>query len=387
MRSPPESPRVPLAAPLYDAAVEELLGGASAVEGSLAARALAGHSPSARALANAGDFVAELAAGAVSAVTAPPHALRERVLAGARRARGAAASPAHHPAPIGSPSEVLGQLHALRAEEPARRALVERLEARGADTPTDRALTRVIEQYGPLLGYEIVFVSTVVDDVTIHRVHRGFPPELGDLSVVPRALSFCTHTVSAGEPFFVEDAAKEAFFRQSELVTKLGARAYLGVPLFAPSSPPAGEVERAAAPLAVGALCGISSAPRPVFPEDLALASAFARVAQALVAHDEVALAELVSDPRPYPVALGEGPALFGAAAFGAMVEAQRARANSSETHLARLSTQAWAEARAALPRGVVAGELDGGVGLLLPAAHPALGSLAPWLAGAERLG
>ena len=380
--------------PLYDEAMEELLHARSseppsssaveapAAEGTLAARALAGHSPSARALANVGDSLAALAAGHAGAVTEPPASLRDRVLAAVIKANPVAPSAKAAPAPGLSPNEVLGRLHASSRDEPSRRALVERLGARGTDPDraTDWALERLIEQLGPLLGYEIVFVSTVVDDLTIHRVHRGFPAELGDLATVPRALSFCTHTVSAGEPFFVEDAASEAFFRPSELVLKLGARAYLGVPLFARLAPDQ-------PPLALGALCGISRSPRPVFPEDIVFAQRFARLAQALVAHDDAELAALVADPRGYPRQVAPGPVVLAQRAFSDVVAAQRGRVAAGSVALGRLSPAAWPELRASLPESLVAGELEDGVGLLVPDSHPSATAVARIVGELERLG
>ncbi|MBK8936744.1 MAG: hypothetical protein IPM79_03590 [Polyangiaceae bacterium] len=70
--------------PLYDEAMEELLHARSseppsssaveapAAEGALAARALAGHSPSARALANVGDSLGRSPRGTLAPSPSPP---------------------------------------------------------------------------------------------------------------------------------------------------------------------------------------------------------------------------------------------------------------------------------------------------------------------------
>ncbi|MFO0613879.1 MAG: hypothetical protein U0414_14910 [Polyangiaceae bacterium] len=95
-------------------------------------------------------------------------------------------------------------------------------------------------------------MSVVRGGQTIHRVHRGFPSEFGNVDVVPRCLSFCTHTVSADTTFVVHDTRREAFFRRSLVATKYGARSYVGVPLRVGPRADGPEGD-----LAVGALCAI----------------------------------------------------------------------------------------------------------------------------------
>ncbi|NUP11797.1 MAG: GAF domain-containing protein [Polyangiaceae bacterium] len=379
------------AAPLIDDAFEALLSseesGEPVSEERLIERALSGHSPSARALANAGDTVVALAESA--ALPAPSTSLRDRILrdvAGppTRKSEGLPpVKPLPFPAERSSPSEAVARIHARLPTEPRRVEVIDRLGMRGGpgQEATDRALYLLIDQYSPFLGFELVFVSTVVGDVTIHRVHRGFPAHLGNLEIVPRELSFCTHTVSSGEPFIVEDAAKEAFFRQSDLVQKLGARAYLGVPLFD------GDI-------AVGALCGISSQPQVIFPEDIALAQRFATIAQALVRHDEAELARLIVEPDGYPGAAGEGrPVVLSNETFSGIVEAQRQRLGVADTTwLVRVDKDEWASVASGLPPTLVTGALGedaqrGDRGILVPEEHPGFDALAGLARKGERLG
>jgi hypothetical protein len=296
----------------------------------LVTRARAGHSPSARALCNAGDLAVRLAEQAETA--APSPSLAARVLAAAGSVA-PAASPAGRPAqppPLRPPNEALGLLHATLSGEAARSALSIELGLRGPfgatpdrERPTDEALRLVLDQLVPFVSFEMVYVSAVDGAQTIHRVQRGFPP---GLEVVPRELSFCTHTLSAGEAFVVEDATQEAFFRSSELVTSLGARAYVGIPLSVPrDGAAAGEAVH------LGSLCGLSQQPRPVASEDLALMKVFARVALALVSKDRSRLDAVFAEPPGYP---GAGPAAttpkYRSEVFADLAQAVRLRAGSA---------------------------------------------------------
>jgi len=326
-------------------------------------RARTGHSPSARAVVNAGDVVVA-AAGALGdgqlkrsrAIT-----LKQRIVQSAERALKGGGSPVA----VLPPNEVVARLH-VQTEDPRRLELIERLGARGAalagvgQLATDHALERLLEQVWPFLGFDVVLVSIVVGPETIHRVHRGFPVSFGNVDSVPRELSYCTHTVSAGETLVVEDATREAFFRRSMLVQKLGARSYLGVPLFS-------EID--GAKVALGALCGISLTARSISDEDVALTRCFARVAEALVTHDEGALATLIDDPKGYPTAeaSAQNPAVYSSEQFQSLVDAERARAGA--TRLLRADKEAWARLSAlVVPNGLVTGELaDSFRGLLIP--------------------
>jgi GAF domain-containing protein len=288
----------------------------------LVARARAGHSPSARSLCNAGDLVVRLAEEAAGP---PPSAsLGARILAAAQQASPRGQGGAVSPAPLRPPNEALGVLHASLPGEAARTALAAELGLRGPfgptperERPTDDALRLVVDQLAPYLSFEMVYVSAVDGAHTIHRVQRGFPP---GLEVVPRELSFCTHTLSAGEAFVVEDASREAFFRASELVSSLGARAYVGVPL---SLPREGDVVH------LGSLCGLSQHPRPVVPEDVGLMKVFAHVALALVSKDRERLDAVFAEPPGYPGSRATTPK-YRAEVFADLAQAVRLRAGSA---------------------------------------------------------
>ncbi|MFO0551568.1 MAG: GAF domain-containing protein [Polyangiaceae bacterium] len=377
---------------------------AAAPSAVLVHQAAAGHSGSARALANISDAIVALAESAVDEDKSqaprltPPDRLRDRILAAARQAvpsKPAADQPpqpewraASHARENG-PSETLARMHKGGSDEALRARLVEQLGARGVEQlakvgpvtrdqrATDHALTILIDQLAPFLSFEAVYVSTVVGGETIHRVHRGFPTDLGDVSVVPRELSFCTHTVSGDEPLLVEDASREAFFRQSVLVRTLGARSYLGIPLHVQG-------------VAIGSLCGLSRSPRIITDEDVAFVAAFARVAEALIAKDENLLARWV---RSTP-AVGDAdsvlspPIIYEAETFQAMVQAQRARVRGLAGEVTRrgqplAGPTLFVDAPGTLleskllelPPSVVTGALPAasGHGLIVPARHPAV--------------
>ncbi|MBL9023599.1 MAG: GAF domain-containing protein [Myxococcales bacterium] len=340
-------------------------------------RASGGHSPSARALVNASDTVARLSA---AAAVPPPQTLRSRVLAGVSRVvsqagssqAGAPQAGASGGEPgagsVAAPSELVGRLHAADPREVVRRQRIEGLRASGGpgEERTDEALTVLLDQIAPYFGHEIVLVSAVIGDKTIHRVHRGFPPTLGNMDVVPRELSFCTHTVSAGEPFFVENTLAEAFFRSSVLVQQLGARAYLGVPLFSED-------------VALGSLCVISGAPQRVSGLDVTILSGFAKVAQALVLHDERALSALLASRVE-----GE-PWVYAAPFLDELLTAQAARAKSDPaahaTRHVRLSGAAR-DAAPKLPPSLVVGEDGDARVVLVPSRHPDAAAVVDELAG-----
>jgi hypothetical protein len=305
-------------------------------------KAANGHSPSARALCNVSDIVVELAQaaneGEAPAELAPAQVapnLKSKILA----AVGAPAKPAppltrsiaptlRAPEPLRPPNEAVGRLHMLDPKEVERSRLARELGLRGAFGPTaeqekatDAALRRVLEQLAQFLSLEMVYVSAVDGGDTIHRVHHGTPKHLAHLDIVPRELSFCTHTLSAREPFIVEDAAAEPFFRASDLVRAIGARSYLGVPLIRHEAGLEGE-----API-LGSLCGLSLSPRRIEPEDVALVASFAKVVLALVSKDPVRLAQVFAEPRDYPAS--EAAPVYSAETFADLEQGVRGRVGS----------------------------------------------------------
>ncbi len=365
----------------------------------LARRAAFGHSPSARALVNTSDSVVALAETAFapvgSSATLPSPLLAPPPALGSRIVSSAASVIEGHTLRSGSPAQIrpgalpvrtkartyrpanetVGVLHRSAPHEVERVARVQTLRAAGGpgEEATDRAIAQLLSQVAPFFDFEIVLVSAVTGDRTVHRVNRGLPAD-GSLDQVPRELSFCTHTVSTDAPFVVEDASAEPFFRSSALVRDLGARAYVGMPL-------------RSGDLVLGSLCAISRSPHRIRPEDLAVMGCFSRVAQALVTHDDARLAEIVVEPRPWPETnghdgapspiSGETPVLYSAPFMQALLDAQRER-DLDGYRVARMDRTTWRGAVARLPASVPAGLVsdpsgDDQVALLLAARHPEL--------------
>lgn len=350
-------------------------------EGALSApaasnEALLADSLRSREIVNAGDAVVDLAT--LTRAT-PPTSLHERILRSAARtlpSRGVA--PRAGSPRVGPANEAVGKLHQSAPGDAARTEAIDALRALGGpgEEVVDAALRRVILQMAPFLTLEVVFVSVVRGELTVHRVHKGFPPELGDLDVVPRELSFCTHTVSAREVFCVDDTEREAFFRQSDLVRKLGARAYLGVPIVLEAKDGEARAPRATQPVVLGSLCGISRAPQTIRPADVAVVRAFADVAQALVNHrPELAFGAGAEGVAPLAQLLYRAPVMRAlVAAVRAQIAAGSSMAAPTEViSLPRAAAEHLARERDDLP----VGEADDGAALLLLASrHPAAGAV-----------
>lgn len=340
-------------------------------ESGVEVRAAEGHSPSARAIANVADLVVHLAEA--EAPPAPPRGLADRIAAalGATQLSPSGAEASAEPVSpdvmetrsravtrrvvaLRPPNEALGLMHANDASEVERSRIVKELGLRGPfgenperEAPTDEALLRVIDQAAPLLSFEIVYVSAVDGGETIHRSHRGLPEHL---RVVPRELSFCTHTLSAREPFVVEDASKEAFFRSSDLVRGLGVRAYVGIPLILSGNLPI-----------LGSFCGLSGSPQRVEKEDVALMACFAQVALALVSKDRARLDRVFADPPQYPEQAQPLPR-YAAATFDMIVAGVQARLASpsrmaSEAFVVELPDDAHVVAALAEDRALIIGQ------------------------------
>lgn len=275
-----------------DLATRALLEAISGVEDEpFASKARSGHSPTARARVNATDAAVVLA---LSVEGVEPRqdrgggdALRARLLASAAT-RAAAPKPDAPPPAIRALSEVLADQHAMDPADEERKRRIETLGAGGvlggypAAAAADAQIAALLERMAPFVPPGALFVSVVRGDQTIHRVHRGFPPEFGNVDIVPRFLSFCTHTVSSNGTLVVHDTSREAFFRRSTVATKFGARCYVGVALRVPATPGA---EDTSDDQAVGALCSINfGAGRHVPASEVRFFEHCAKHAEAIVA-------------------------------------------------------------------------------------------------------
>ncbi|MGY2052058.1 diguanylate cyclase domain-containing protein [Methylobacterium sp. JK268] len=105
-----------------------------------------------------------------------------------------------------------------------------------------------------LFGVPVALVSLVEADRLWFKARCGLPAE-----ETPRALSFCAHTIQSDELFVVEDAAADARFADSPLVTGTPPmRFYAGAPLVLRPG------------LRLGTLCVIDAQPRAFTAQDRA---------------------------------------------------------------------------------------------------------------------
>ncbi|MCJ2099023.1 EAL domain-containing protein [Methylobacterium sp. E-046] len=114
------------------------------------------------------------------------------------------------------------------------------------DTPVEAHFDAVCRLARDLFGVPIALVSIVEED------RQWFLAKCGtNMSASPRDASFCTYTITSDEVFVVEDAAADARFATSPLVSGgPGIRFYAGAPLVLRSG------------VRVGALCVKDTVPR-----------------------------------------------------------------------------------------------------------------------------
>lgn len=349
----------------------------------LLASAARGHSPSARSLVNASDAVVGLA------VSVPPKApsqrLRERLLtsvaawpeAASRTDDGTAAAPVSSAPPSGSalvsPCDALIAIQKSTESDQVRRLVVERRGAFGLAHPSgqssterariaaeDDALRVLLEHLAAFVTFDVLFVSCVYGDTTVHRVHRGFPAAMGNVDVVPREVSYCTHAVAtaedglkAGAPFVVEDAESEAFFRRG-MVLGTGAKSYLGVPITV--------IDDEHGEVAVGALCCVGGAPRRIDANDVRLNALLARRAQGVVRGDLSACLDPTTDPVV-------GLPVYDVGFFAALCEIAEERAHAAPAHVLVFDpARVTGDPARFAPTDVVGRVAEGKLGVLVPA-------------------
>jgi hypothetical protein len=228
--------------------------------------ASAGCTLCARALVNAREVLHDLAVAGGRPGSAPPAALRTRILAASRRpavAGRVSERRREEPPRALDPSGAVAHHHVGGADESARIAEVDRLEAMIARD--DDGLEGLLAQLQRILQFPLLFVSIVRGSRVGYRVQRGLPPEQQAAREIRREMSFCTHCVSAGGPLVVPNAPAEPFFRGSKMVVRYGMGAYVGVPL------------RASSGIIIGTLCALDYEPHAIAEEDVGSLELFGR--------------------------------------------------------------------------------------------------------------
>ena len=114
------------------------------------------------------------------------------------------------------------------------------------DTPAEERFDRLTRLAQRTFGVPIAAVSLIDADRQWFKSKQGL-----SASETPRDVSFCGHAIHSGDPFIVNDAAKDPRFADNPLVTgDPSIRFYAGWPLTAPDGS------------RVGTLCLIDSKPR-----------------------------------------------------------------------------------------------------------------------------
>ncbi len=97
------------------------------------------------------------------------------------------------------------------------------------DAHAEAAFDRLTRLASKLLNAPIALVNLITDAQQLCKSAYGIPAQDAN---VPVGVSFCSHTVTLGKPFVVEDATKHALLEDNLFVTGTShLRSYVGIPL------------------------------------------------------------------------------------------------------------------------------------------------------------
>lgn len=123
------------------------------------------------------------------------------------------------------------------------------------DTPQEERFDRITKLAQRLLDVPVALFSLVDEDRIWFKSRQG----LGSTEI-PRAGALCDYALLCETVFVVENAAKDARFRDNPVVTETpGVRFYAGCPVSAPNG------------ARLGTLCVLDTVPRQITPEDIDL--------------------------------------------------------------------------------------------------------------------
>lgn len=145
------------------------------------------------------------------------------------------------------------------------------------ETGSDMRLDALVHKAALLFNMPIAAVSLIDETRQIVKSSVGV-----GMTIVPRDLSFCAHTIMGTDPMVVPDATADERFADNALVTgDPGLRFYVGAPVYGPNNQP------------FGALCVMDTRAdaNAATPEKLAKLQAIAaEVSTAFAAMPEIAL-------------------------------------------------------------------------------------------------
>jgi hypothetical protein len=314
------------------------------------ADAAAGCSICARALVNARDVAVTLSEEvAAEQKPSPSAALRGRILGSVKGAL--------PPRREGKPRRFFdpaGEIARLHIGAPGDAERVREIDELGMGEPREGdACGRFLAQIERLIGFPLLFVSVVRGERVGYRAQRGLDASQGDMRDRRRETTFCTHTVCGALPLVIPNAATEPFFRGSNMVSRVGVKAYVGVPL------------RTSTGIIPGTVCAMDFKPRAIGAD----------VVRVLELYAEPILAEIERArrmPADRVARTAAGTPVHGAGWFSRLLEIEHRFAGSRPSALIAASGMDAEVLADAAREGEIPARLAGSTtALLLPGADP----------------
>ena len=99
------------------------------------------------------------------------------------------------------------------------------------DSPNEEFFDHMAARLTRIFQVPMAFIAFVDRDREWFKAQVGLPDDVALARAAPRALSICSHTVTANEMLVVEDIARDRRFANNPLLKERGLRFYAGTPL------------------------------------------------------------------------------------------------------------------------------------------------------------